>query len=291
LVRFAGGAASFGVVALLHLVAEEAVMLVELGLVEQRYQAVLEVLNDGASVTDVARRYGVARQTVHVWLGAYATGGLGGLADRSSRPLSCPHQMPPVVEARIVALRREHPGWGSRTILYWLGREGISPLPGRTSVDRCLTRHGLISPQPRRRKRADYRRWERARAMELWQLDIVGGVRLADGSEAKIVSGIDDHSRFVVSAQVVVRATAVPVCDALQAALARHGVPEAILTDIQARCVLGGWVVRPSDAKIPGSGARPSPLLDRLEPCDFLPVGHGAGGTTAGGGGVLLGTR
>jgi transposase-like protein len=66
-------------------------MLVELGLVEQRYQAVLEVLNDGASVTDVARRYGVARQTVHDWLGKYAAEGLRGLADRSSRPLSCPH--------------------------------------------------------------------------------------------------------------------------------------------------------------------------------------------------------
>jgi transposase InsO family protein len=206
-------------------------MLVELGLVEQRYQAVLEVLNDGASVVDVARRYGVARQTVHVWLRTYATEGLGGLADRSSKPLSCPHQMPPEVEARIVQLRTEHPGWGSRTILYWLEREGVRPLPGRTSVDRCLVRHGLLSPQPQRRKRADYRRWERSRAMELWQMDIVGGVQLADGTDAKIVSGIDDHSRFVVSAWVVARATAVPVCDALELALARHGVPEAILTD------------------------------------------------------------
>ncbi|WP_034660992.1 helix-turn-helix domain-containing protein [Cellulomonas sp. KRMCY2] len=54
-------------------------MLVELGLVEQRYRAVLEVVNDGASVTDVARRFGVARQTVHVWLRAYAGGGLAAL--------------------------------------------------------------------------------------------------------------------------------------------------------------------------------------------------------------------
>jgi transposase InsO family protein len=206
-------------------------MLVELGLVEQRYQAVLEVLNDGAAVADVARRYGVARQTVHAWLRAYAAEGLGGLADRSSRPLSCPHQMDPRVEARIVEMRREHPRWGSRTILFWLEREGVVPVPGRTSVDRCLVRHGLITPQPRRRKRGDYKRWERARAMELWQMDIVGGVRLVDGVEAKIVSGIDDHSRFVVSARVVARATAGPVCDALELALARHGVPEAILTD------------------------------------------------------------
>ena len=52
-------------------------------------------------------------------------------------------------------------------------------------------------------------------------MDIVGGVRLADGSEAKIVSGIDDHSRFVISAQVVARATARPVCDALATGDAR----------------------------------------------------------------------
>ena len=94
-------------------------MLVELGLVEQRYQAVLEVLNDGATVTDVARRYGVARQTVHVWLRRYAAAGSGGVGGSvSSKPLSCPHQMPPEVEARVVEMRREHPGWGSRTILF-----------------------------------------------------------------------------------------------------------------------------------------------------------------------------
>lgn len=206
-------------------------MLVELGVVEQRYQAVLEVLGDGATVTDVARRYGVARQTVHGWLRRYAAKGLAGLVDQSSRPLSCPHQMAAEVEARIVAMRREHPGWGPRTIRVWLGREGVEPLPGRTSIERCLVRHGLVTPEARKRKRSDYKRWERSRAMELWQMDIVGGVRLVDGTEAKIVSGIDDHSRFVVSAQVVVRATARPVCDALALAMRRHGVPDQILTD------------------------------------------------------------
>jgi transposase InsO family protein len=206
-------------------------VLVELRLVEQRYQAVLEVLNDGAAVLDVARRHGVARQTVHDWLRRYAKGGLAGLADKTSRPLSCPHQMGPVVEAKIIEMRRAHPGWGPRTIVFWLERAGVEALPGRTSVERCLIRHGLVTPQARKRKRSDYKRWERARAMELWQMDIVGGVRLAEGSEAKIVSGIDDHSRFVISAAVVERATARPVCDALEAAIARHGAPEAILTD------------------------------------------------------------
>ena len=69
--------------------------------------------------------------------------------------------------------------------------------------------------------------------MELWQMDVVGGVHLCDGVEVKVVTGIDDNSRFVVSAKVVARATARPVCDALLGALHRYGVPEQILTDIQ----------------------------------------------------------
>jgi transposase-like protein len=105
----------------------------ELGLVEQRYQAVREVLTDGASVTDVARRNGVRRQTVHEWLVKYANQGLVGLMDCSSKPLSCPHQMSPVVEARIIELRREHPGWD----------------PGRWCTD-SKSRALIPSPQGRR---------------------------------------------------------------------------------------------------------------------------------------------
>ncbi len=205
-------------------------MLVELGVVEQRYQAVLEVLG-GATVVDVARRFGVARQTVHVWLARYAADGLAGLVDRSSRPDSCPYQMPAEIEARIVEMRRAHPRWGPRTIVHHLGREGVDPVPSRSAVYRALVRHGLIDPQRRRRRRRDYKRWERLRAMELWQMDVMGGVFLVDGTELKVVTGIDDHSRFCVSAMVVRRATARPVCDALAEAMRRHGVPDQVLTD------------------------------------------------------------
>ncbi|WP_435826561.1 integrase core domain-containing protein [Nonomuraea dietziae] len=78
---------------------------------------------------------------------------------------------------------------------------------------------------------ADYKRWERGRAMELWQMDVMGGIHLADGSVCMVVTGIDDHSRFVVCATIVARATAGPVCAALRAVLTRHGVPEQVLTD------------------------------------------------------------
>ena len=210
-------------------------MLVELGVVEQRYRAVLEVLDEGAPVTEVARRYGVARQTVHQWLRRYANdGGLAGLADRSPRPESCPHQMVAVVEARVVGIRRAHPGWGPSRILWQLEREGTGPLPGRSGIYRALVRHGLVEAKKRKRRREDYRRWERSRPMELWQMDVMGRVHLADGQEVKVVTGIDDHSRFLVCAKVVLRATARPVCQALAGALRQHGVPDQILTDIQA---------------------------------------------------------
>ncbi len=178
-------------------------MLVELGLVEQRYAAVCEVINEGETVTAVARRFGVTRQTVHRWLRQYAAKGLAGLVDGSAKPDSCPHQMPAGVEALIVELRLSNPGWGPRTLLFQLEARDVEPLPGRSSVYRCLVRHGLIEPEARRRKKADYKRWERARPMELWQMDVVGGVMLADAWKASIVSGIDDHSRFIISAHVV----------------------------------------------------------------------------------------
>lgn len=205
-------------------------MLVELGLVEQRLKAVHEVL-DGATVVDVAERYGVVRQTVHTWLKNYASSGMSGLVDKTSKPASCPHQMPAVMEARIVELRRAHPRWGPQRILDQLVRDGVEALPGRSSIYRCLVRHKLIDPQARKRRKSDYKRWERSRPMELWQMDVVGGVMLAGGHRASIVSGIDDHSRFVVSAHVVRRATARPVCDALAKAMRAYGVPEEILTD------------------------------------------------------------
>ena len=106
-------------------------------------------------------------------------------------------------------------------------REGREPLPGRSSIYRALVRHGLVEARKRKRRREDYRRWERGRAMELWQMDVMGRVHLADGQEVKVVTGIDDHSRFIVCAAVVLRATARPVCQALAGALARHAwVPQ-----------------------------------------------------------------
>jgi transposase InsO family protein len=204
--------------------------LVELSMLEQRYLAVREVLDTGATVTDVAARHGVDRRTLHRWLVRYANEGIGSLAEKSSKPDRCPHQLSPVIEARIIAMRTTHPGWGPRTILSKLRKE-FDEVPSRSGIYRCLVRHKLIDPKARRRQRKDYKRWERSRSMELWQMDVVGRIYLTDGSSLSAVTGIDDHSRFCVIAKLVVRATARPVCDALLEGFSRHGIPEQILTD------------------------------------------------------------
>ena len=134
--------------------------LVELPVVEQRYRAVLDVVA-GVPVTEVAARYEVSRQSVHSWVRRYQDSGLAGLMDRSKRPDSCPHQIPAGVEVVVCELRREHPRWGPRRIVHELGRAGVVPVPSRMSVYRVLVRHGFIGPQPRKRPRSSYVRWER----------------------------------------------------------------------------------------------------------------------------------
>ncbi|MEV0705118.1 integrase core domain-containing protein [Saccharopolyspora sp. NPDC050389] len=91
-------------------------------------------------------------------------------------------------------------------------------------------RNGLIDAQAQHHKRK-YKRWQRQEPMRLWQLDIVGGVPLADGRQCKLVTGIDDHSRFVVIAAVVAVPSARAVCAAFTAAMRRYGVPSEVLTD------------------------------------------------------------
>ena len=171
---------------------------------EQRYQAVLAVISDGRTVTETAAAVGVSRQTLHVWLARYEAAGLEGLVDRSHRPLSSPQQMSAVVEAAVLEARRQHPSWGPRRIAVHLSRSGAVAVT-ESSVYRCLRRAGVVAPDGRRRRRREWKRWERGRPNELWQMDVVGGFLIADGTQAKALTGLDDHSRFCVSARLMPR--------------------------------------------------------------------------------------
>jgi transposase InsO family protein len=211
--------------------------LVVLSVVEQRLDAVRAVLG-GATVVEVAAATGVSRASVHRWIGRYLAGNVAGLADRSHRPASCPHQASPQVEVLVAELRRKHPRWGSKRIRMQLLRapvEGVV-VPSERTINRILLRHGLAQPRPRKRPKGSFVRFERPGPMQLWQVDIVGGLSLVDPGtgvlrEAKIVTGVDDHSRYCVMAKVVERATSRAVCVVFAEALARFGVPEEVQSD------------------------------------------------------------
>lgn len=177
--------------------------LVELSVMEQRYRAVLEA-EAGCPVTEIAARHGVSRQTVHAWVRRYKAGGLAALAGRSHRPQSCPHQIPAEIEAAACELRRLHPRWGPARLAFELGRRDMAPVPSVATLYRVLVRNGLIDGR---------------------------GVFLSDGTEVKLVSGIDDHSRYCVIARLVTRATSRAGCAAFAASLARYGIPGEVLSD------------------------------------------------------------
>jgi transposase len=158
-------------------------MLVELSVMEQRYHAVMEVVS-GAPVTEVARRYGVSRQAVHGWLGRYEREGPAGLADHSHRPRYQPRQLDAEIEALICQLRGAHPRWGPRRLRFELGKAGVSPVPSRSTVYRVLVRHHLVPARKRKRRRQDYKRWQREEPMQLWQMDVTGSCSWPTGRSA-----------------------------------------------------------------------------------------------------------
>ncbi|HKW71891.1 MAG TPA: IS481 family transposase [Candidatus Dormibacteraeota bacterium] len=203
----------------------------ELSVTEQRYKAVQAVISDGRTVTEVARDWNVCRQTLHEWLGRYEDEGLEGLANRSHRPDRCPHQMPAEIEAQLLELRRARPYLGARRLAIELARKGVQPAPSKSAVQRSLARAGLTDPERKLRRLKVWKRWERAMPMELWQLDVVHGFALADGTSAKALTGIDDHSRFCISARLMSREHTQGVCDGFSSAMREYGVPAQVLTD------------------------------------------------------------
>lgn len=116
------------------------------------------------------------------------------------------------------------PKWGARRIAHELAVRGVADAPGRSTVHRVLVRNGLVNHQVQVHRRV-YKRWQRDAPMQLWQLDLMGGVFLADGRECKLLTGIDDCSRFIVIAAVLVQPTGRAVCQAFIEAMRPMGSP------------------------------------------------------------------
>jgi hypothetical protein len=80
--------------------------------------------------------------------------------------------------------------------------------------------------------------------MELWQMYIVGGFALADGTSAKALTGVDDHSRMCVCARLMARERTRAVCDGLRAALGASASTSATPVSAEGDRTSDDWVSR-----------------------------------------------
>jgi transposase InsO family protein len=191
------------------------------------------VVLEGRSPSEVARSHGLSRSWVHELVTRFRAGGYAAIESRSHRPRRCPHQYGPQVEALIVLLRGQlaaagHDA-GPATIAHHLARQ-IRPVPAVSTIWRILRRHGLVVPEPHKRPRSSFIRFEAALPNELWQTDATHW-QLEDGSALEILNVIDDHSRLLVASVAFVTVKAADAVAVFHDAAATYGYPETLLSD------------------------------------------------------------
>lgn len=191
------------------------------------------VVLEGRSPTEIARLHRISRSWLYQLLARYRSGGYAALTPRSRRPHTSPGRTSAVIEAAILTLRSElseagH-DCGPATIAHHLGRR-FERVPSLATVWRILRRHGLITPQPHKRPRSSWIRFEATLPNELWQADATHW-RLADGSPVEILDLIDDHSRLLLAATAVRTLSGLDVVHTFHAAVTAYGPPAALLTD------------------------------------------------------------
>jgi transposase InsO family protein len=192
-------------------------------------------------VSEVARSYGVARSWIYVLLARYQAEGEAAFEPRSRRPKTSPAAIPDGTADLIVRLRKELAGQGldagPHTIVWHL-RHHHQVTVSAATVSRYLSRGGLVTPEPAKRPKSSYIRFQADLPNECWQSDFTH-YPLAGGAGTEILTWLDDHSRLALSVTAHVRVTGPIVLAAFRAAVAARGVPASTLTDIQDWCVCG----------------------------------------------------
>ncbi|HEY1508642.1 MAG TPA: IS481 family transposase [Solirubrobacteraceae bacterium] len=195
--------------------------------------AVLKVLADQLSVTAAATEYGYSRRHLHRLLARYRDGGLDALEPRSRRPRTNPAATSQAVRERVIGLRARLTADGSDagpvTIGWHLQREGLRE-PSTSTIRRILHQEGLIAPEPRKRPRSSYARFQAAQPNETWQSDVTHW-RLRDGTDVEILNWLDDHSRYLLSTTVHQPVTGDDVVAVFLDVVDEHGAPASTLTD------------------------------------------------------------
>jgi len=191
------------------------------------------VVLEGRTYREVARAHGVSKSLVAKLVTRFRVGGYEAIRPRSRAPARVANRTPDDVEDRIVALRKllAESGFdaGAVTIQHHLRIE-LGHAPSVSTIWRVLRRRGFVVPQPHKRPRSSWIRFEADLPNECWQSDVTHW-KLADDTDVEIINVIDDHSRLAVSSRAVVVATADHVVDLLRQAGARLGFPASLLTD------------------------------------------------------------
>lgn len=198
----------------------------EVSMAEQRREFVMLASLAGANISALCARFGISRQTGHLWLRRFV-GGERGFEDRSRRPRHSPRRLSGELEAGVLAIRDAHPAWGARKIAAVLRRSGIEP-PAVSTVHKVLSRHGRIAPDSPGRS---YTSFEREAPNALWQMDFKGRVRLSCGAWLHPLTVIDDHSRYAVGLAACANQQTQTVRARLEATFRHHGLPVAIYVD------------------------------------------------------------
>jgi transposase InsO family protein len=191
------------------------------------------VIVSGASPTELARSHPISRSWLFRLLARYKEGGYEALEPRSRRPKSCPSRTAPEIQQAIVDLRRELTDSGldagAQTIAHHL-RLRFGDAPSRPTIWRILKSNGLIEPQPHKRPKSSWIRFQAELPNEMWQADATHWL-LADGTDLEILNLLDDHSRFSL-ASVAFRSVKAPdVLQTFYAAAESYGYPAKFLSD------------------------------------------------------------
>lgn len=191
------------------------------------------VVVGGQSPNELARSHPISRSWLFELLRRFREGGYPALEPLSRRPHSCSHQVGPEVQAAILGLRGELTAAGddagAQSIAHYLANR-VEQVPSVTTIWRILKRHGLITPQPHKRPRASFIRFEAQLPNEMWQCDATPW-QLADGSPVEILNLLDDHSRLLLNSAVFPTVKALDVVQAFTAAADNYGLPASFLSD------------------------------------------------------------
>ena len=206
----------------------------ETSLMDQRMQLIVDYQRGLQSVTELADRFDISRKTAYKWIDRHEADGAAGLADRSRRPRSSPHETPQAIVDAVLEARRQHPRWGAKKLLRILARKDPDEVwPARTTVYDLLKRHDLI-PKARRRPQLAHPGRPLTAMTEpngIWTADFKGQFKTRDGIYCYPLTLVDGCSRYLLACQGL-RSTAVATArPTFQRAFEEYGLPWGIRTD------------------------------------------------------------